>query len=146
MTRTKVGAIVTGLLTLVYILLLGQRGWLLAIDDEPIAKVMGIFILALPIFGAVGLYSEFKFGFSVEKLGKQLEAEGAWPAFDFEVRPSGRVVRASADRVFDEYQAKAEADQQNWRSWFSLGLAYDAAGDRSRARGAMRKAIDLAKN
>ena len=146
MTGTKFGAIVTGLLTLVYIVLLGQHGWLLLIDDQPIAKIMGAVILALPIFGAAALISEFKFGFAVERLGKQLEQEGLWPQFDFDYRPSGRVIRESADRVFVEYQAKTQDDEANWRSWFALGLAYDAAGDRARARNAMRKAIALAKS
>jgi len=34
------------------------------------------------------------------------------------------------------------ADENNWRSWFALGLIYDACGDRKRARSAMRKAIE----
>lgn len=145
MTGTKLGAIVTGLLTLVYIVLLGQHGWLLLIDDQPVAKLMGVAILVLPIVGAIALVNEFRFGFAVEKLGKQLEGEGAWPVFDFELRPSGRVVRESADRVFAQFQKAAEDDPVNWRRWFALGLAYDAAGDRARARGAMRKAIALTK-
>ena len=59
------------------------------------------------------------------------------------VRPSGRVVRAEGDAVFPAYRADAEAHPDDWRVWFRLGLAYDAAGDRRRAREAVRTAIRL---
>jgi Flp pilus assembly protein TadD len=36
-----------------------------------------------------------------------------------------------------------EQDPASWRAWFRLGLAYDASGDRRRARGAIRRAIAL---
>jgi Flp pilus assembly protein TadD len=51
------------------------------------------------------------------------------------------VIRASADRVFQEQKAKTEKNPDDWREWFALSLAYDAAGDRSRARKAMREAL-----
>jgi Flp pilus assembly protein TadD len=38
---------------------------------------------------------------------------------------------------------EAEADPGNWRVWYRLALAYDAAGDRTRARSAVRHAISL---
>jgi Flp pilus assembly protein TadD len=56
------------------------------------------------------------------------------------------VVRASADKEFQKYSDKVAKDSQNWRNWFALGLVYDAAGDRRRARASMRKAIELANN
>jgi Flp pilus assembly protein TadD len=63
--------------------------------------------------------------------------------FDFELRPSGRPTRESADRVFETYAAAATQQPESVLAWFSLGLAYDAAGDRARARKAMRKALAL---
>jgi Flp pilus assembly protein TadD len=36
-----------------------------------------------------------------------------------------------------------EADPDAWERWFELATAYDAAGDRKRARKAMRTAIAL---
>jgi Flp pilus assembly protein TadD len=33
----------------------------------------------------------------------------------------------------------------DWRTWFRLGIAYDDAGDRRRAREAMRRAISLSR-
>ena len=39
--------------------------------------------------------------------------------------------------------AWAEAAPDDWRSWFRLSCAYDAAGDRKRARASMRDAVRL---
>jgi hypothetical protein len=88
---------------------------------------------------------ELRFGLRIERLGKILMDEKAWPNFPFELRPSGRPTKESAQAVFDIYREKTQADETNWRSWFTLGLAYDAAGDRARARASMRRAISLSK-
>ena len=132
-------------LVLMYLALLGQQGYLFLIQDSPVAKVMGFCILILPIFGAWGIYHELRFGLAIETLGKKLEAEGAWPRFEFSVMPSGRANKAEAMLEFEKYQLAASKDPENWKSWFSLGLIYDACGDRKRARGAMRKAIATSK-
>jgi Flp pilus assembly protein TadD len=58
-------------------------------------------------------------------------------------RASGRPLRDAADAAFPAYQAEVEQDPASWRAWFRLGLAYDASGDRRRARGAIRRAIAL---
>ena len=40
-------------------------------------------------------------------------------------------------------RAQTEAAPEDWRTWFRLALAYDAAGDRTRARAAARHAVAL---
>jgi cytochrome c-type biogenesis protein CcmH/NrfG len=86
---------------------------------------------------------ELRFGLRIEKLGEELKKQNAWPQFPFELKPSGRPTKESAQEVFEQFRQDVEADQNNWKAWFALGLAYDAAGDRSRARKAMRQAIAL---
>ncbi|MEY2676438.1 MAG: hypothetical protein RL510_458 [Actinomycetota bacterium] len=141
MQRAKVGAFATGVLTLVYLVVLGQFGLKMIESATPVGVVMGSLVLIFPLFGLWFMVQEFRFGIRVEKLASRLNEEGAWPQFDLEVRPSGRVIRASADRVFQEQKAKTEQNPDDWREWFALSLAYDAAGDRSRARKAMREAL-----
>ena len=58
--------------------------------------------------------------------------------------PSGRVERADGETVFPKYRAQVEQSPEDWRAWYRLGLAYDAAGDRRRAREAIRASIRLA--
>ena len=40
-------------------------------------------------------------------------------------------------------RAATEASPEDWRAWFRLALAYDAAGDRTRGRSAARHALEL---
>ena len=143
MRASKVGAFVTAGLALIYLVVLGQFGIVLIISGTPIGIITGALILVFPVLGIWAIIREFRFGIKVEALSKRVKAEGSWPQFDLEVKPSGRVVRASADKVFAEYQALAQDKPNDWHSWFNLSLAYDAAGDRPRARKAMQKALAL---
>jgi len=142
MTGAKIGAVVMSALVIMYIALLGQQGYLFFIQENPVAKSMGVAILVLPLVGFWGIFRELRFGLAVEKLGKILDAEKGWPIFEFSLKPSGRAVKAEALLEFEKYREEANADPENWRKWFALGLIYDACGDRKRARMAMRKAID----
>jgi len=107
------------------------------------AIAMGAALVVLPIIAAWALGRELWFGVRAERLGKRLESEGALPGDRVSVRPSGRVVREDADAVFPGYRADVEAHPQDWRAWYRLGIAYDAAGDRRRGRAAVRQAIRL---
>ena len=142
MTSAKLGAVVMAALVLMYVALLGQKGYLFLLEANPVAKVIGGSILVIPVVGAWAIYRELRFGLAIEKLGKLLENEGNWPRFRFGVLPSGRANKAEALQEFQEYKDAALADENNWRKWFALGLIYDACGDRKRARSAMRQAIE----
>lgn len=146
MTSAKFGAIVmTGLLG-VYLTLVGERSIALVNSLQPIAVAIGSLMLFLPVVAAWGIFLELRFGLRIEKLGEILKKENAWPRFEFELRPSGRPTKESAEAIFGKYQALVENDESNWKAWFALGLAYDAAGDRARARKAMRSAIALSRS
>lgn len=144
MSSTKVSAIIMAALLAMYVALLANTGIQLLLVDSAIAKVMGALILVFPAFGLWAIIQEFIFGTRVEALERRVQQEGSWPEMNFETRPSGRPLRASADAVFDQYRQFASERPDDWHSWFNLGLAYSAAGDRRRARAAMRKAIALA--
>ena len=139
----RIGVAVMAVLLALYIVLVGQRAWLLMTSGELVGVAIGIALVALPLIAAWALGRELWFGVRAEQLGRRLEAEGGLPDDDVAVRPSGRVVRADGDAVFPVYRADAEAHPDDWRVWFRLGLAYDAAGDRRRAREAVRTAIRL---
>ncbi len=143
--RGKYSAVLMGLLTLVYVGLLANTGWKLVLLESPTAKLMGALILVFPLVALWLTVVEFRFGFQIEKLSKQIEAEGNWPQLDFELRPSGRPTKDSAAKVFEQVSKKVATDESNYLNWFALGLSYDASGDRRRARGAMRKALKLSR-
>jgi hypothetical protein len=104
---------------------------------------MGVALLVLPIIAAWAIGRELLFGAQTEKLVRILDAEGGLPVEDLPHRASGRPLRDAADAEFPTYKAEVEAAPESWRAWFRLGLAYDAAGDRRRARDALRQSIRL---
>lgn len=143
--NVKLSAAVMGVLTLVYVALLANTGITLLAMESLVARSMGALILIFPVIAIWLTAMEFRFGMRIESLSKQIEAEGNWPLFDFEFRPSGRPTKESAIRVFGDYAKKVAADESNYLNWFALGLAYDAAGDRRRARASMRRALKLSR-
>jgi cytochrome c-type biogenesis protein CcmH/NrfG len=139
----RIGVVLMAALLALYIVLVGQRAWLLVASGDPIGIAMGIALVVLPVIAAWALGRELWFGVRAQQLGRRLETEGGLPADEVTVRPSGRVLREDGDAVFPAYRAEAEAHPDDWRAWYRLGLAYDAAGDRRRAREAVRTAIRL---
>jgi hypothetical protein len=132
-------------LLLLYLALVMQQAVRFMAVDEPISKAIGAALIVLPLVGLWALGVEIGFGFRSSRLGRKLADEGEFPLQDLPRLPSGRVERSAADAVFDRYQLEAETSPERWQSWYRLGLAYDACGDRRRARGAIRTAIALAR-
>lgn len=138
----RAGAILMAVLLAIYVALVGWRAVQSVATGEPVAVAMGIALLVLPIIAAWALWREIMFGVRSQALVRRLDAEGGLD-LGIPVLPSGRPERAAADAAFPAFREAAEADPESWRAWLRLGLAYDAAGDRRRARSAVRRAITL---
>ncbi|ABY22445.1 hypothetical membrane protein [Renibacterium salmoninarum ATCC 33209] len=141
--RTKIWVAAICLLLVFYLVVLVQRSILLIGDSNWIAKTLGFALILLPPVGAWAMVRELLFGSRMEKLAGILAAEGGLPVDDLPRTPGGRRVREVADAEFVKYQQEAERSPDDWRSWFRLSCAYDAAGDRKRARSSMRDAIAM---
>jgi hypothetical protein len=141
--KVKLGVLLVTALLVFWLVVSFQRSFLLLGAPEPLAKAIGAGYLLLPCIGAWALIRELLFGAQTQRMARELESEGGLPVDDLPRTPSGRIVRSAADEAFPAYQAETEADPDNWRSWFRLSYAYDAAGDRKRARQAMRNAGKL---
>ncbi|WP_370544142.1 tetratricopeptide repeat protein [Frigoribacterium sp. VKM Ac-1396] len=141
--KGRTAALVMALLLLLYVVLVGQRAVLFVSTGEPVAIALGVALLVLPLLGLFALVVELRFGLRTQAIVRQLASEGELPVDDLPRRASGRYERESADAAFPAYKEAVEADPDDWRAWFRLGLAYDACGDRRRARQALRWAITL---
>jgi Tetratricopeptide repeat len=139
----RIGVVVMTALLVLYLVFAIRYGLLLIGVGTPIATAIGVALLVFPAIAGGALVAELVFTVRADRLGRTLEAEGGLPDEQLPLLPSGRIDRSAADTVFPKYQAAAEADPENWRAWYRLGLAYDASGDRRRARWAMRRAIRL---
>lgn len=139
--NARIGVAVMAVALLLYIVLVGQRAVILLGTGDAIAVTMGVALIVLPLVAVWALGRELWFGVRADRVGRRLAAEGGLPDAQVSTKPSGRVERADGDRVFPRFLAEVEKSPDDWRAWYRLGLAYDAAGDRRRARGAIREAI-----
>lgn len=126
------------------------RSWAVAQDGGLVGVLIAVGLVLVVAVGAWTVVLELRFGLATQRLGRLLPGQGSDAAGadgtgldDLPRRPSGRVDRRRADEVFERRRAEVEADPADWRGWFRLALAYDAAGDRKRARAAARQAVRL---
>lgn len=140
--KNKIAVVLLTGLTLLFAMLAVWSAVGFIVADNWIANALGFAVIAIVVFGLWALVREIRFGAHTEKLARILETEGMLPE-DNLPRIRGRIDRSAADADFENYRAETEADPENWRSWYRLGLAYDASGDRKRARAALRDAITM---
>ena len=131
------------LVVVFYAVLIGAKGVGLLASGSLVGQALGLALVVLPLVGLLLVWREIDFGRRTAVLARTLEAEGGLPVDDLPRRPSGRVDRGAADAQFARMRDDAEAHPDDWRVWFRLALAYDAAGDRTRARAAARHAVAL---
>jgi len=129
---------------LVYIVLLGRSAVLMISSGRAVAVVLGAALLILPVIGLWAMIATLRAGFAHQKLARLAAEDG----MELDVsalprRPSGRIDRDAADALFDTVRTELDTDPHNWRRWYRLARAYDYAGDRGRAREAMKKAVEL---
>jgi cytochrome c-type biogenesis protein CcmH/NrfG len=129
---------------LVYIVLLGRTAVLMISSGRAVAIALGGALLILPVLGLWAMIATLRAGFAHQKLGRLAADDG----MELDVsalprRPSGRIERDAADALFARVRAELEDDPHDWRRWYRLARAYDYAGDRSRAREAMKQAVEL---
>lgn len=139
----RILAVVMSVLLALYIVVIAQRAVLLLTSGDPVGITMGAALVVLPVIATWALWRELSFGVGASRLAKRLEAEADLPSEQIDLAPSGRPDRAEADALFPRYRDAVEQAPEDWRAWFRLGLAYDGAGDRRRARHAVRTAIGL---
>jgi cytochrome c-type biogenesis protein CcmH/NrfG len=129
---------------LVYLALLGRVALLMIGSGRAVTVVLGVALLILPAIGLWAMIATLRAGLAHQKLARLVAEDGM--ELDVSVlprRPSGRIERDAADALFDTVCGELHEDPDNWRRWYRLARAYDYAGDRSRAREAMKKALEL---
>lgn len=129
---------------IVYFVLLGRMAMAFVTTGEPAAVGLGLALMVLPLIGLWAMLSTLRAGLTHQRLARIAREEG----MELDVSglprmPSGRIQRDAADALFVTVREELENDPDNWRRWYRLARAYDYAGDRSRAREAMKKAVEM---
>jgi cytochrome c-type biogenesis protein CcmH/NrfG len=127
-----------------YFLMLGRTAAVFIGSGKPVAIGLGVALLVFPLIGVWVLVTTLRAGFAHQRLARLAREQGMdLDVTDLPHRPSGRVERDAADTLFVTVKGELEADPDNWVRWYRLARAYDYAGDRSRARDAMRTAVRM---
>ena len=129
---------------LVYFVLLGRMAFGMIGSGRVAAVGLGVAVLIMPVIGLWAMIATLRAGFAHQKLARLAAEDG----MELDVsalprRPSGRIEHDAADALFATVRADVEADPDDWWHWYRLARAYDYAGDRRRAREAMKTAVEL---
>ena len=129
---------------LVYFALLGHVAVAMIASGRAAAVGLGLAVLIMPVIGLWAMVATLRAGFAHQRLARLIADDGmeldtgALPR-----RPSGRIRRDAADALFASVRSEVEDHPDDWRRWYRLARAYDYAGDRRRAREAMKTAVNL---
>lgn len=129
---------------LLYFVLLGRLAVAMIGSGRPAAVGLGLAVLIMPVIGLWAMISTLRAGLAHQKLARLIAEEGMeLDAGELPRRPSGRIQRDAADALFATVRTEVQAHPDDWRHWYRLARAYDYAGDRRRAREAMKTAVEL---
>ena len=129
---------------LAYFVLLGRAAVAMIASGRAAAVGLGLAVLILPVIGLWAMIATLRAGFAHQKLARLIAADGM--ELDTSALPrraSGRIRRDAADELFAKVRTEVEDNPDDWRRWYRLARAYDYAGDRRRAREAMKTAVAL---
>lgn len=115
-----------------------RQGIMLLRSGHGVAIMLGVGVLLIPLLVMALIVREWQLASRVQRMADELAAEGGLPVDDLPRSPGGRIDRAAADTAFAAARSAAEASPEDWRAWYNLAFAYDAAGDRRRARLTLR--------
>ncbi|MDQ0374348.1 hypothetical protein J2X26_002669 [Cellulomonas humilata] len=141
-TSVAAAVALTGLLGL-YLWLVATRATALIRTGEPVGIGLGIAFWVLPPLVIWLVAREWRLAIDVQRMADELAEADELPVDDLPRSPGGRIDRAAAREAFEPARERAEAQPDDWRSWYLLAFAYDAAGDRRRARESLRTASRL---
>jgi hypothetical protein len=138
-----VGALAVTALLALYAWQIVGRGVAMIGTGVPVLVGIGVAVLVLPVL-VIGLVArEFHLAATAQRMADTLAGGGQLPVDDLPRSPGGRIDRQAADARFGPYRAAVEENPDDWKAWYNLAFAYDAAGDRRRARAAVRHAAGL---
>ncbi|GBG35740.1 tetratricopeptide repeat protein [Mycobacterium montefiorense] len=129
---------------LLYFVLLGRLAVVMIASGRVAAVGLGLAVLIMPVIGLWAMITTLRAGFAHQKLARLIAEQGMeLDTSTLPRRPSGRIQRDAADELFATVRTEVQADPDDWRHWYRLARAYDYAGDRRRAREAMKTAVEL---
>lgn len=108
-----------------YLILALIQGFLFFGSATLWGKTLGIAFMTIPLIAMWFIWREMVFRWQIKDLANEIDRTGGF-----------------GDLPGDGGEATAP-DPADWRAWYALGASYEAAGDRRRAKGALRHALEV---
>jgi cytochrome c-type biogenesis protein CcmH/NrfG len=143
MRKGLLGALLVTILLLIYVYAIGKLVVGLLGSGSGVGITIGVCLIIIPLVALWYLGREWQFAVNVQRMADELAARGELPVDDLPRSPGGRIDRSVADAQFVVRRAAVDEHPDDWGAWFNLGFAYDASGDRRRARESLRHARKL---
>ena len=105
--------------------------------------LFGLFLLVLVVVGAVLVVRQVRFTAAAQRLARRIAEEGGFERDSLARDPRGKVLPEVAAEQFTLRKAAVDADPEDWRAWFQLGVAYGDLRQPQAARAAVRRAVAL---
>lgn len=137
----KLWIVIFTLVCVIYFWFAFDRALLLIKEDEAVLTAFAIAIVIIPALGLYLVAREIHFGFTMQRMGRELAQTGKLPRDDLPKEESGRSVLEDADARFESIAQSH--DPEDWVKCYLLALAYDESRDRKAARASMREAARL---
>lgn len=122
MTARRMALIMAGAFA-AYAFLVAWRGWDLIVSGSPAAVGLGLSVLVLPVVAGILVWRELRFGMRMQELGGLIDVED--------------------ERPLEQLIADANADPDDWVTWYWVGVTYFKEGDKKQARAALDHAWDV---
>lgn len=140
--RTGHRAVALAVIVAFYLTLVGPRASLLLQSEQRFGRLVAVGVFLVPLVVVWFIWRETRFERATARLGAELESLPGAPVEPESVY-DGPIDHDRADLVFAARRLAVESAPQDWAAWYRLGMAYDAVGDRSSGRAAMRQAVAL---
>jgi hypothetical protein len=125
-----------------YLLATFGAAWRLVTTGELIGVLMGVVVVFIPLLGVWILIREIRYGATTQAMAHELlEPRGCCPRTTCPAAPPAGSCGRPRTPTSCSTRRRSRRTRTSWQSWHRLALAYDACGDRRRARDAMKRAI-----
>ncbi len=104
---------------------------------------LALLFLVLVVGAAVLFVRQVRFTYSAQRLARIIAAEDGFDRSSLERDARGKVVPEVAAGRLKACQAAVDAQPDDWRSWFQLGVALGDMRNPQAARAAVRRAVAL---
>lgn len=139
--KNVIAAVLVTLLLAVFMWAAAVRLAAMIATGHPLMIAIAVAVALVLIAVLYAIYSEWRTAMTVSTMSREFERDGLLVVDDLPRSPGGRIDRTIADEQFVTIREQAQDNPNDPVALYNLAFAYDASGDRKRARATLRAAV-----